>query len=57
MLTSIQNTQAQYLVNIFNIKGKFTVQSRKKNTAAKKQLATQYQDKVYQMKSKGTNYW
>ena len=57
MLTSIQNTQAQYLVNIFNIKGKFTVQSRKKNTAAKKQLATQYQDKVHQMKSKGTNYW
>jgi len=49
--------QAQYLVNIFNIKGKFTVQRRKNNTVAKKQLATQYQDKVYQMKSKGTNYW
>jgi len=57
MLTSIQNMQAQYLVNIFNIKGKFTVQRRKNNTVAKKQLATQYQDKVYQMKSKGTNYW
>jgi hypothetical protein len=49
--------QVQYLVNIFNIKGKFTVQRRKKNTVAKKQLATQYQDKVYKMKSKGTNYW
>lgn len=57
MLTSIQNMQAQYLVNIFNIKGKFTVQRRKNNTVAKKQLATQYQDKVYKMKSKGTNYW
>ena len=55
MLTSIQNTQVKYLVNIFNIKGKFTVQRSEKR--AKKQQAPQYQDKEYQMKSKGTNYW
>jgi hypothetical protein len=35
----------------------YSAEKEKKNTVAKKQLATQYQDKVHQMKSKGTNYW